>query len=216
MKGNVPRRLSTVISEFSTRVSETRALVADVYSWSIPTPPSSRPLINRRRRDSLTALAFLQAFAAWEAFLEEAFILYLIGQQAPRGRKISRLGFPPTSTAAYEWVSDGRDYATWSPDKVKPRAERFFRGGRPFSPALSRRTFLLRNMTTVRNAIAHESARAQQRFESLVRNELGTVPPRTTVGSFLAATKPGTTPPISFVDYYLNELSHMAQEIVPN
>jgi hypothetical protein len=67
----------------------------------------------------------------------------------------------------------------------------------------------------VRNAIAHESANARQKFETLVRNELATFPPNTTVGSFLLTTKPRTNPPASFFEFYLDEIAKAAEQIVP-
>ena len=70
-------------------------------------------------------------------------------------------------------------------------------------------------MKTVRNAIAHDSASARDKFEEMVRNELKTLPPNTTVGSFLLTTKPKTTPPISFFESYLDSIIKVADEIVP-
>jgi hypothetical protein len=172
-------------------------------------------LISAKRRDSLTELAFFRVFSAWEAFLEETFILYMLGQQAPRGRKVRRYGFPPNEDAAYEWVADGREYAKWTPDNVKPRAKRLFRDGRPFEAALTSHHNLLFQLKTVRNAIAHDSANARQKFEDLVRNELRALPPNTTPGSFLLNIKPRTAPPVSFLEFYFDEIVKVADKIVP-
>lgn len=209
------RRLKTVINDFSKCVRESRGLASDAFSWSVPTPPATVPLIDSKRRDSLTELAFFRVFSAWEAFLEEAFILYMLGQQAPRGRKIQRYGFPPNEGAAYEWVADGRDYAKWSPDHVKPRAKRLFKDGRPFEAALSSHHNLLFQVKTVRNAIAHDSASARKKFEDLVRNELTAVPHSATPGSFLLTIKPRETPPITFLEFYFKEIKRVADRIVP-
>jgi hypothetical protein len=211
----VPRRLHTVVNDFSKCVQDSRGFAADAYSWSIITPPATSPLINTKRRDSLTELAFFRVFSAWEAFLEESFILYMLGQKAPKGRKIHRYGFPPNEDAAYEWVNEGRPYAKWTPDDIKPRAKRLFRDGKPFSQAITNHHNLLFQVKTVRNAIAHDSASARDKFEEMVRNELRTLPPNTTVGSFLLTTKPRTTPPISFFEFYLDSIIKVADEIVP-
>ena len=211
----MPRRLKTVITEFSKCVHESRVLASDAYTWSVPTPTATTPLINLNRRDSLTELAFFRVFSAWEAFLEETFILYMLGQQSPKGRKIQRYGFPPNEDAAYEWVADGRDYAKWTPEHVKPRAKRLFKDGKPFEGPLSSHHNLLYQVKTVRNAIAHDSANARQKFEALVRNELRTLPANTTPGSFLLAVKPRTTPPITFLEFYFTEIKKIAELIVP-
>jgi hypothetical protein len=211
----VPRRLTTVISDFSNCIRDSRVLATDAYSWSLVVPPAIAPLIKPHRRDSITELAFFKVFSAWEAFLEEVFILYMLGQQAPKGRKIVRYGFPPNEDAAYEWVADGRDYAKWTPEHVKPRAKRLFRGGRPFDGALTSHHNLLFQLKTVRNAIAHDSASARQKFEDLVRNELGTLPPNTSPGGFLLMVKPRSTPPVTFLEFYFDEIKKVADKIVP-
>jgi hypothetical protein len=67
----------------------------------------------------------------------------------------------------------------------------------------------------IRNAIAHESSAAKTKFENVVRTELPTVPATMTVGTFLLTTKPSTTPPISFMEFYLDEIEEVAKNIVP-
>jgi hypothetical protein len=209
------RRLTTVLMEFSRHLREARRLAADAYNWSYPAATGSRPRISIGRRDSITELAFLRAFSAWEAFLEEVFILYLLGQQAPCGRKVHRYGFPPGETAAYEWVTEGREYARWTPAEVRRRADRLFRNGRPFTPVLSGHQNLLSQANTVRNAIAHDSLNARQKFEAVVRNELQALPPNTTIGGFLLTTKPRSNPPISFLEFYLDQIQIAARKLVP-
>jgi len=212
----VARRLATVIAEFSETVRESKMLAADAQLWSVPIPPATAPMLKPKRRDALTELAFFRVFGAWEAFLEETFILYLRGQQAPRGRAVQRYGFPPSEDAAHEWVAEGHGYASWASDKVKVRAKRLFKNGRPFEPAFTSHHNLLNQLTTVRNAIAHNSAHARDRFEALVRNELGTLPPNTTPGSFLLTLKPRSSPPVSFMEFYFEEIKKVADQIVPN
>jgi hypothetical protein len=172
-------------------------------------------MINAKSRDSITELAFFRTVRAWEAFLEETFILYLLGQQPPRGKKAHRYGFPPSEKAAYEWVADGRNYANWNPDHVRSRSKRLFRNGHPYEPVLSAHQNLLHQIKTVRNAIAHESADAQAKFEAIVRNELAALPPNTTVGSFLLTTKPHTNPPVSYFEFYIDKIANAAATIVP-
>src|SRR5262249_4342529 len=98
---------------------------------------------------------------------------------------------------------------------VRRRADRWFQHGRPFTPALQGQQSRLDQLTTIRNAIAHESSAARVKFETLVRNELQALAPNTTVGSFLITTKPNSTPPISFIELYLSEIHRVAQNIVP-
>lgn len=91
----------------------------------------------------------------------------------------------------------------------------FFGSGRPFANVLSLNNNLLRELNTIRNAVAHRSGSARQRFEELVRQKLGALPPNLTVGSFLGTTAPGIIPPSSFLEFYVSKIEFAAQQIVP-
>ncbi len=165
----------------------------------------------------MTELAFLRGFLAWETLLEESFILYLLGQKPPRGRAPHRYAFPPSQRAAVDWVAEGRPYARWTIAKdVSARAERLFRDGRPFAPVLRENQNLLEEARIIRNAIAHESTSAQERFENFVRIKLGTLPPNATVGSFLGTTVPTSAPPVSFLEFYFGKIEFTARQIIPS
>lgn len=209
------RRLVTALTVFSRCLKDARALAGDAFEWSIPAQPGASVQISPQRRDTLTEMAFLRAFTGWEIFLEETFLLYLLGHQPPKGQPPRRYGFPPNREAAFEWCSEGRDYAKWNVGDVRKRADRWFRQGKPFTPALQGQQSRLGQLVTIRNAIAHGSSAARGKFETLVRNELQALPPNTTVGSFLMTTKPNSNPPISFLEFYLSEVNRVAQKIVP-
>jgi hypothetical protein len=164
----------------------------------------------------MTELAFLRAYLAWEVFLEETFVSYLVGMRAPRGRAPRRYAFPPNRRAAEQWVvPEGRPFAKWDAVAVANRADRFFGGGGPYTSAIRSHQSALDEMKTIRNAVAHESQNAQEKFETLVRVKLRSLPPRLTVGSFLLATVAGSTPATSFLDSYLSKLQLIASLIVP-
>ncbi len=212
------RRLQTVLADFLQSLQDCRRLADDAYLWSAPSGHGTRPYISRGRRDSIVEMAFLRAFLAWEVFVEESFILYLCGQKPPRGRRPYRHAFPPNHEIAMEWViPEGRPYARWTAaGEVSQRAERFFRNGRPFAGILRSNQTALDETQTIRNAIAHRSTSARLKFENLVRTKLLTLPPNLTVGRFLGTTAPGSTPPISFLEFYVAKIDLAAQQIVPS
>ena len=211
------RKLHTVLGSCVRSMRECRTLAADAYRWSSPALPGQGPSISTKRRDSMTELAFLRAFLAWEAFLERSFVLYLSGQRPPRGRAPHRYAFPPNQAAAKEWVlPESRAYAEWTvATKVSARAERFFRDGRPFAPLLRGNQHLLDEARVIRNAITHESESAREKFDNVVRTKLGTLPPSATVGGFLVTIVPKSAPPLSFLDFYLDKIQFLAHQIVP-
>jgi len=162
-------------------------------------------------------MAFLRAFLAWEVFVEESFVLYLTGQSPPRGKAPRRFAFPPDFKTATEWViPEGRAYAGWTvPQHVSNRAERFFRDGKPFAAVLRGNQTTLEESRTIRNAIAHKSMGARDKFEALARPKLGGIlPPNLTVGAFLGTTVPGSAPPISFLESYVAKIESAAGLIV--
>lgn len=207
------RRLQNVLKDFRRRLRGCRDFAADAYRWSLP---GARPRISRKRRDSIIELVFLRAFLAWETFLEESFILYLLGHKPPKGRVPHRFTFPPNRKSAETWViPEHRQYATWDAESVINRAQRFFRDGRPFTNALRPSQNLLDESKTIRNAMAHESRTAHDKFENLVRIKLGTLPLNLSVGSFLGTTIPGSSPPQTFLEFYLDKIEFIGEQIVP-
>jgi hypothetical protein len=208
-----PKLVSALLT-FSRSLNESRSLTNDAQTWS-RAGAGSRPQITLQRRDTFVELAFLRAFTAWEIFLEDTFLLYLVGHKAPRAARPNRRGFPQDRFAASEWCTDGKEYAKWSVGDVRRRADRWLENGEPFSPVLQGQQSRLEQLITIRNAIAHESSAARGKFENLVRRELQALPTNTTVGSFLISIMPATTPPASFMEFYMNQLEKAARSIVP-
>jgi hypothetical protein len=207
------RQLRSVINKLKRTLRESRRLADDARRWSLP---GARPYITKARRDGMIELAYFRSFLAWETFLEEAFILYLLGKIPPKGRAPRRFALPPDRRAAEGLVSEGREYSRWDAINVASRAQRFFRRGGHFTNPLRSKQALFEDAKKIRNAVAHESANARQKFETLVRTELGTLPAGLTVGDFLNTTKPASTPPRSFLEFYLTSIQSIADQIVPS
>lgn len=207
------RQLGSVRVDFDSAVNDCRRLAADAYQWSAS---GSKHRISLSRRDSMTELAFLRLYLAWEGFLEEAFLSYLLGLEPPHGRGPVRFANPPTWRAAHELVlPESRDYAVWDASTVIRRAERFFRDGRPFSAALRSQQSALDEIRKLRNAVAHRSTSSHEKFKDVARDRLkGTLPPGLSVGGFLGLTIPNSLPPSSFFDLYAGKLGAVANGIV--
>lgn len=214
----MPRRtLKATLNACVRTLNESRRLAVDAYMWASPGPGGKRPLISLQRRYAITELAFFTAFLAWEAFLEESFVLYLAGRKVARARSPRRYAFPPNLQTATQWViPEGQDYASWTiASRVSVRAERFFQGGWPYAPVLRSNQAALDESRVLRNAIAHASASAQAKFENLVRNRMGALPANVTVGAFLGMVVPRSRPPMSFLEHYLGKIEFAARQIVP-
>ena len=174
-------------------------------------------MISQRRSDWMIELAFLRAFLAWEVFLADSFVLYVAGHKPARGRAPKRYTFPPSLKTAGEWlIPEHRQYAEWNDvSTVITRSERFFEHGRPYAEVLRNHRHALSESKTIRNCIAHASSNAQEKFEELVRDKIKTFPRNMTAGGFLSTTVPKSSPPQSFLEYYLDKVEVAAQRIVP-
>jgi hypothetical protein len=212
-------QLGRVLLTLDGTFSDMEKLAAASQLWVSVTFPRGVPKFSLKHRETVTGLAFLRAFVAWETFLEEAFTLYLLGKKPPVGPKPKRL-VKPTSRkmATLIIVSLDKEYVDWNKwDHLKSRANKCFVNGRPFTTALTGQKLLFEELAIVRNAIAHSSGHAQKRFRSLVRQKLhGSYPTNLTVGGFLAMTVPSSSPPTSFLEHYLESVNALADLIVPN
>src|SRR6266404_6291635 len=194
--------LSSALVSFNSSLEETSNLVAGATQWVTVRPPRGVLRFSQKHKEYITELGFLRAFLAWEQFIEETFTLYLLGKEPPRGRSPYRYVAPPTRAIAEQLiVPERRQYVRWTiVNEVAERADRFFRDGKPFGPALRPQTNLFDEMRIIRNAIAHAQAASQDRFKALVRSKstTGTYPPHLTIGGFLGSTVPASAPPTSF------------------
>jgi len=126
----------------------------------------------------IVELAFMKVFLTWEGFLEEAFILYLLGRESPTGYAPVRHAIPMNRQHAVELLASDARHTDWTAaNRVVSRATRFFKGGRPFVNVIRPQTNLLDNLKKIRNALSHESTEAAEKFETFVRNELTFFPP---------------------------------------
>lgn len=186
----------------------------DAHRWSLT---GSRPHISRSRAGLMIELSFFRAYLAWEAFLEESFILYTLGRTAPRRAPPKRLAFPPSQKDAKSWIkAEYGGHVRWDEKTVRGRSLRFFHKGKPFRSALLSNSSALEDARAIRNAIAHESESARTGFEDVARNKMGGVLPQgLTVGRFLDAAVPGSAPPKPFLDFYLEKIEAVARQIIP-
>jgi len=210
-------KLRTVLVTLELTLREMERLTAASQQWVSISFPRGVPRFSVRHQETITDLAFLRAFVAIEAFLEHSFILYLLGLRPPVGPRPRRLVTPTTRKLAVMAVTGDRDYTDWHKvDQLKNRAKKYFVDGKPYTDALVGKKALFEEMTTVRNAIAHSSGHSQEKFKRLVRSKLaGSYPPNLTVGGFLGMTIPGSSPPESFLDYYIDSLNTLASLIIP-
>ncbi len=206
-----------VLQDLDNNLKQSQSLILAAQQWTLPNLGPRRPRFSIAHRDMLIELAFLKSFLAWEKFLEESFVLYLLGKKSPRNYSPKRFIEPPNREYAIKLtLPENRLYADWdNHETVQIRAQRFFVNGEPYYRILTSNTYLFRELQTVRNAMVHRSTSSHEKFEKLVRDQLGALPPRLNVGKFLIITQPHSNPPVSFFDRYLTQITRSAHQIIP-
>lgn len=209
--------LLKVIVALKKDLTEIEQLATATEQWVSVRFPSSVPKFTARHKEIVIRIAFLQTFIAWEEFLDESFTLYLLGMRPPKGKCPRRLHNPSKRKDAMRLIVGDRNYADWTKtDALKKRATKYFRDGEPYKSVLGGHQNVLNDMNIIRNAIAHSSTYSREQFKALVRTKLGTFPPNLSVAKFLSMTMPLSTPPKSFLQFYLENIHVAASSIVPN
>ncbi len=211
-------RLFKVVLGLKKDLDETGRLAIAAEQWANVRFPHGVPKFSSRHKELVIRFAFLQGFLAWEAFLDESFTLYLLGEKAPRGRRPTREHTPRRRKDAERLITGAdRKYADWTrTNDLRRRSRTFFRRNDPFDLPLKANNTHFSDMGTIRNAIAHTSAHSQEEFKRLVRRILGTYPRNLSVGKFLSLPVPKTSPPQTFMKFYFGSVITTAELIVPH
>ena len=111
---------------------------------------------------------FLKTITSLESSLEELFIGLLTGGIEPPLDVNPRAQFK-SPVVARDITFGGRAYVDWLPySHTEKRANAFFRGGRPFSRLEHDDKKQLERMLTIRNAVAHQSRAARNKFNRVI------------------------------------------------
>ena len=210
-------KLSSVLAKLKQDTKYTEKFFFAAEKWADPIQNILKPKFTTRHRLTLTEMAFLNVFISLEKFLEESFILYLLGKIPPSGKSPTCYVKPSTRKIAEQLTipEGGKKYSDWSsPSLVASRAEKYFKQGEPFANSIKLNQALIDNMKTIRNVIAHSSVHSIEKFHTLVRNEIATVPSDFRPGDFLITVKPNSSPPIQYFEYYNQKLLDFANQII--
>lgn len=178
---------------------EARLLAAEQFvlrSVSARHPQANRPALLTAHVEWAHEAALLKVVVASERFLETALGLYAIGERTrsgyrPRVRRRVDLSLP---AMLYVFRGD-QDFVGWNdPAAVIRRAEAWLRNGDPFQTPLAAASQLLTYLRQMRNAIAHESDSATEKYERATRRLYGALPRRTAPGAQLTRPPPASIP----------------------
>lgn len=201
----MPASLAHVLGDLNRQIDSSKDLISRVKESGI----------RRIQIEIIAELAFLRIFIAWENFLEESFLRYLLGARPPSGSMPRRFVNPRNMSHALDILVSDREYIKWnSASAVISRAERYFRDGFPYRNAIQAATVDLDNMNTIRNRIAHKSKISKEKFNNFVRRTFGHGRHGMTPGRFLLTSVNANTSD-SFLDYYVEIMRTASRIIIP-
>lgn len=156
---------------------------------------------------------FLRAVTGFEAFIEELFISVLSTKvKYPKSRVKLRME-AKSNEALRDILLQGERYLDWLPfNQTEKRARLYLSNGRPFTDLNDGQKSQLKTITTIRNAIAHKSPFALEKFQKDVVGSLTLLPHEKMPAGFLRS-QVGASSGTSRFQTYVGELGNFAKEI---
>ena len=142
-------------------------------------------------RSFLTEAAVVRIHVAWERYLEESFLEYLMGSPSVSGKVVITYLNGPSMDHARRVLVGTQRYVDWgNPEVVVQLANLYFRKGEPYSQALPLVQSQLLDFRTIRNAAAHQSSTAAAKLEKVALRWLGRAAPGVTAYDVVTAPFP--------------------------
>lgn len=155
-------------------------------------------------RSFLTEAAVVRVHIAWERFLEQSFLSYLVGETTVSGAHVATYLAPPSFDHANRVLIGTQRYVDWgNPEIVVKLADLYFPSGAPYKAALAAIQGDLYDLRAVRNAAAHLSTSTSVQLDGVALRRLRKPISGITVYDLVTAPDPGAsgkTVMQSFVD----------------
>lgn len=163
----MPRRPSYLANDFAAKLrilDATRVKVESLLSTA---------QLDRTDVEAVYAGLFIDAFTSFEALIEQLFLGLFDGSLRSVTQPTKGLFKIKPSAHSREVVFAGKEYADWLPlaDKTIPRANRFLQNGGPFAQISPSEKTTLKNAHYLRNALAHKSDAATQKFLASINQQ---------------------------------------------
>ena len=198
------RKISAVLADFDSEVNRLKKL--DVRN--------QREFASNKAQLHLgTEAVYFRLFRAFENYLEDVFVLYVMQARSIRGKTYASYLRPKNYAHARELLRSGKPFLDWAnPEVVIERSEIYIQSGGPIKATLSSVTNDLLDMKAIRNHIAHNSEESRSTFHRRVRRTRGTLPPaRYSPAEHLLAQNGSSG--VYFLEYYMQRLSNVADLI---
>ena len=180
--------LATALSVFNADAAQCTALIANIHR----TDSASIPLFPTRDREQVTVAAFLNLFIAWESFLEEALLEYLMGAATIGGTIPVCFVHPPSKEIARQMIIGTQRYFDFgNHDNFRKIVNIYFQNGYPFETPLAGILSDLNDVRTMRNSCAHITSTTQKSLEALAQRIFGVARAGIDIYQLLVSIHPG-------------------------
>jgi hypothetical protein len=171
-------------------------------------------LLPASQRDFITDSAFLKMFIAWETFMENIVINYMLGEPSINGTAVVRYVQPVDSVHAHKMIIGTQKYMDWSnPELVQRICNNYFVTGNHIDTFLGSIYRDLIDLKTIRNAAAHLSTTTGKHLDSLASRLLGSTQSNTKVSGLIFSIDPSSATSDTFLSTYLAKLDIAAEGI---
>lgn len=172
--------------------------------------------INSSLRKFISESAFLKIFIAWESFLEQSFIDYLMGLPSIQNNRPAKWATPIDEEHAHQLLIGTQKYVDWAnPEITRKLSKIYFHQGYVFNTQLGAVNTELLDLKTIRNSAAHLSSSTSSKLDGLSSRLLNRQCTNYTAYKLLFSNAPNSAAGDTILTNYLNLLD-LSAEIIAN
>lgn len=203
--------LLSALTDYRARVTSNVQHISRAFTQD----SSGKYILTSAEQSFVVDAAFLRMFIAWESFLEEIFVGYLMGYPSSAGRVATRYATPMSERHARELLIGTQKYVDWAnPEIVRKLAQLFFDRGEPIGPLVASIQTDLFDLKTVRNAAAHLTSTTGGALDALATRKLGKHSQGVSVSDFLLSIDASSGGAATVIDSYVGLLDAASFNVV--
>lgn len=171
--------------------------------------------VSRDLREFISESAFLRIYIAWETFIENCFVDYLLNEPSILNNRPAKWVNPIDRDHAQQIIIGNQRHMDWSnPETIRKISQIFFHQGYVFNAALSAINNDLMDLKTIRNSAAHTSSSTSSKLDGLSTRILNTPCSNYTAYRLLFSIDPrSVVPNTNVLDRYLQIIDVAAEQI---
>lgn len=160
----------TIRSELTAGIQASQSIIAGVHQLDA----NGTYVRSAQERSLVIEASYVKIYIAFEAFLEKAFIHFMMAGTSTTGWMPTSFSQAPSSRHAMDMLTMGKKFVDWStPSTVGMLAKLHFDHGSPFQTVLVSANSDLLDMKNLRNACSHLSTNTSAQLDALYTRYTG-------------------------------------------